>query len=139
MDNLRPLLNIHEAYEGIDDGYVRITIDQQMRACYMPDYRIYFSTYPQSDEAFSQHPSQNLQQKRNRPWYPIDLAHRFKQQHAGSVLEIKTAHSFPYWVSDMIRSLNLSWNGFSKYGNAIETVHPHMSHIHAPKLSDLKQ
>ena len=134
-----------EAYEGADDEYVRITIDRDIKACYMPDYRVYFSD---PSTAFVHHPQQShlhhsqeiithdLSQ-RYQPWYPIDVASRFQQQQAGMVLEIKTRYAFPLWISDLIQRLNLSWHGFSKYGNAVEAIHPHLPNFHTLRLSHL--
>jgi SPX domain protein involved in polyphosphate accumulation len=136
-----------QAYEGIDDSYVRITIDSNIKACYMPDHRVYFSdpsiykkyevqselNTPTSHQAYiASHLNMRYQ-----PWYPLDLAHRFNQFKADAVLEIKTENSFPLWISDLIQRLNITWKGFSKYGGAIETLHPHLSNLHASQLSQL--
>lgn len=87
-----------ESYFGVNDHYARITFDREIT--YRPARG--YDLWPQGGG-----------------WWSIDSGTVLNRPFSGIVLEIKTYDEVPAWISDMIRTFNLTRAGYCKYHNAI--------------------
>ena len=117
------VLYAREAWVSPIDKYARITLDQDIRACATRDWEFPTLT-PSLDD--------------RHHWSILDTHDRFSSGRASYVLELKCERHMPRWMSEMTRALDLSWQGFSKYGAAVESLHPSRRSIDRRALSTLK-
>ena len=76
---------IREAYESTGAQRVRITLDRNLHFGTVPDYR-------------------RLDRER---WWPANLE--------GVILEVKFTNTYPFWVADMLRRVEINRRGVCKY------------------------
>jgi hypothetical protein len=122
----KPLLTVlyaREAWVSPIDRYARVTLDQDIRACTTLNW-----AFPTLTPALGD----------RHQWSILDTNDRFSSGRASYVLELKCERHMPRWMSEMTRALDLSWRGFSKYGAAVERLHPSRGSIDRRTLSTLK-
>lgn len=96
-----------EGYQSPDESYARVTFDTQISAALPRGY-----TLPLAPRL------------RSLSWRHLDYSDRLKSQAADVVIELKSERSVPDWMSELSRHLNARSTGVSKYGLAIEQLHP---------------
>jgi hypothetical protein len=103
----RPVMLIRyrrESYFGINDHYSRLTFDT----------RIQYQRTTSWDSWGN-----------GRQWFsldkPLDQTRRHDKEsnYSGVVLELKSLHDVPLWISRLVQELNLDRQGHSKYSNSI--------------------
>lgn len=81
------------------DDYARVTLDFNICSCEAVDW----SLSPMGD------------------WRHVDHAVAMKSNESLVVLELKfESERMPYWMTELVRSLNLQRHSFSKYGRSVE-------------------
>ena len=98
-----------EGYQSADEHYARVTFDTQLRAALPHGYI---------------RPSVLTQSNRGLRWRHLDYADKLKSRRADVIIELKAERSVPDWMSELSRHLNHGAVGVSKYGLAIEQLHP---------------
>ena len=100
---------LREGYQSIDESYARVTFDDHLQAALPRGYAL---------------PNMLSQQSRPLRWRRLDYADQLKSRAADVIIELKSERSVPGWMSELSRHLNRSAVGVSKYGLAIEQLHP---------------
>ena len=104
-----------EAWTSTIDDYARVTFDHRIEAA-----------LPIRDEV--------IISDSGADWVPVDRAGRFGLGRPALVLELKCERGVPRWMLDVMQSLGLKREGFSKYAAAIEGVRamPHAPDMRRP-------
>lgn len=88
-----------EPYESTIDDYARVTFDRAIKSQQM------------SDVTLDSTPGR---------WRPSDAPATVHGSWSPTVLELKFTAQVPFWMVDMVRTLNLDRRSFSKYGRSVE-------------------